>query len=144
VVRARKAIADDQIEDVHNELRQVRGVGRKIASFFLRDVALRFGLAPDTNRWLLQPVDLWIRRFTALLDADRGTSDRAVAEWVVTHSEVPELANAGLWYFGARIARRRLEWEEALGDPAVAEALVRRRVAGMEAAAAAWKARRGD
>lgn len=123
---------------------QVRGVGSKIASFFLRDVALRYGLAPPTNRWLLQPVDLWVKRFTARLDPDRGASNRAVAEWVVAHSEAPELANAGLWYFGARIAPRRADWTKALGDLTAAETLVRRRVAGMEAAVTAWRACRGD
>jgi hypothetical protein len=144
VFRARRAIADDRVSDVHTEVCRVRGVGRKLASFFLRDVALRFGLAPDTDRWLLQPVDLWVRRFTELLNLERGMSVRAVAEWVVAHSETPELANAGMWYFGARIAPRRLDWEMALTDSAYAEGLVRRRVAGMEAAVAAWRARRGQ
>ena len=42
---------------------RIRGVGRKIASFFLRDTALRYQIEPATDRHLLQPGDLWIRRF---------------------------------------------------------------------------------
>jgi hypothetical protein len=89
-------------------------------------------------------VDLWVKRFTGMLDPGRGTSDRAVADWVVKHSKTPELANAGIWYFGARIAPRRLDYTRALIDPAYAEGQVQRHVKRLEAAVTAWKAGRGD
>jgi hypothetical protein len=135
---ARQMIATDQVDVAHKELRRIRGVGAKVASFFLRDVALRHGLAPEANRWLLQPVDLWVKRFTLMLDPGRGASDPAVAQWMTAHSDAPELANAGMWYFGARIVPRRLDYTPALKDPAVARDHVQRYVERLDAAVRAW------
>ena len=140
---ARRAVAHDRVRDADAELRRVRGVGPKIASFFLRDVALRNGLAPGTDRWRLQPVDLWVSRLTGMLHPELDISDkRAVANSVVADSRTPELANAGLWYFGARIAPRRLDHTQALTRPAYAQALVQRHVERMDAAVAAWTTRK--
>jgi hypothetical protein len=150
---ARQEVAHGRVAAAYTKLLRVRGVGPKIASFFLRDVALRYGLSPEADRWLLQPVDVWVRRFVMTLEPGHGTSDdRAVAGWVVTNSvtpelanATPELANAGLWYFGARIAPGRLDYTKALTEPDHAEDQVQRHINGMDAAVKAWKkSRRND
>jgi hypothetical protein len=87
----------------HAEIMNIRGIGPKIASFFLRDVAIRYAINLDENRDLLQPVDRWILRFAQKLDGELPRS--AVSHWMVSNASRPELANAGMWYFGARIAR---------------------------------------
>jgi len=57
------------------EIRHIRGCGRKIASFFMRDVAVQFGTFPSQDRWLLQPTGIRVRRKVCYLsgkDEDRG------------------------------------------------------------------------
>jgi hypothetical protein len=98
-------------------MRSIRGIGPKIASFFLRDVAICYEIGPDQDRELLQPVDRWILRFAQLLDDQLPRS--AVSQW---------MANAGMWYFGARIAPKKFTYTRALGDPAYARQLAEEHV----------------
>jgi hypothetical protein len=73
-----------------------------------------------------------------MLDDGLEHGDSALAHWVVLHSGCPELANAGMWYFGARIAPQRLIHERALVDPGYAWQLADRHVARLNGAVAAW------
>ena len=81
ITTTRDALVEGQVQRVHTEIRNIRGVGTKIASFFLRDVAIRYEIEPDQNRDLLQPVDRWILRFTQMLDNKLPSS--AVGQWMV-------------------------------------------------------------
>ncbi len=129
------------VGEAHQQLMTIRGIGTKIASFFLRDLAIWFDLDPDTDRALLQPIDLWVRRFVGMLDPTATVSDAAVTDWIIDHSARPELLNAGMWFFGARIAPARLVHEAALADPRYARQLVERYVERITLAAAAWNDR---
>ncbi|MGA8617917.1 MAG: hypothetical protein WB660_05290 [Candidatus Sulfotelmatobacter sp.] len=72
---------ENRTDDVHAKIREITGVDMKIASLFLRDVAFRFRAFPPTSRWLLQPVDIWVRRSASLLGATGD--DPAVAKFIV-------------------------------------------------------------
>lgn len=50
VKAARDALTAGNVREMHAELGSIRGVGPKIASFFLRDVAIRDQIAPASCR----------------------------------------------------------------------------------------------
>jgi len=107
-VWAREQLASGRIREAHSDLCGVNGLGPKIASFFLRDVATMHGLEPDRDRQLLQPVDVWVRRL-AKLTCGRGElpTDSACAEAMVDASLAagasPERVNQGMWYFASQV-----------------------------------------
>ena len=102
--------------EAHRRLTAVRGVGNKIAAFFLRDVVDAFRLPPPDRdaAVFVQPVDTWVRRGAAALaprlglpPPTREPDDQArvlvaLAEAAgVRHT----LVNTGLWALGARFAK---------------------------------------
>lgn len=100
---ARRLIEQDNVAEAHGCLRGVNGIGSKIASYFLRDVALKFGLAPCSSRELLQPIDGWVRLVVRIL-SNTGLGDPECAAYLVANSSSPERANQGIWYFCAHVA----------------------------------------
>jgi hypothetical protein len=101
---ARARIVDGTSQDAHRRLKQMNGVSDKIASFFLRDVALYFRQSPRVHRELLQPVDTWIRYVASHLCGRKGQCDTWYARYIATHADAPEMANAGIWYFCTNVA----------------------------------------
>jgi hypothetical protein len=95
----------DQAYAAHRALRSINGIGPKIASFYLRDVAWTFETYPDSDRTLLQPIDIWVKRVAHALDP---ASEGKEASWIVTTAlqtdVLPEAINAAMWYFGAVVA----------------------------------------
>jgi hypothetical protein len=98
-------------KDAHQRLCLISGVGPKIASYFMRDVACRFECFPSngSERHLLQPIDIWVRRVAEALGAQKAPSDHLpAANFIVEQSLkagiLPERVNQGIWYFAAEIA----------------------------------------
>jgi hypothetical protein len=118
----------NQTDEVHAKIREITGVDYKIASLFLRDVAVRYSVFPSTSRWLLQPIDTWVRRSAALLGA--VGDDEAAAKFIVqiaqTENYEPEKVNQGMWYFGSEIAGSGYRLTRALADLTTAEELLKR------------------
>jgi hypothetical protein len=92
---------------VHDHLRKVSGVGEKIASFFMRDVACRFNVFPvrAEDRLLLQPVDIWVKRAAECLGAPAGTAADFLVRCSGLDGNRPERVNQGIWLFGAEVVR---------------------------------------
>jgi len=92
---------------VHDRLREVSGVGEKIASFFMRDVACRFNVFPirAEDRRLLQPVDIWVERAATCLGAPAGEAADFLVRCSGTDGNRPERVNQGIWLFGAEVVR---------------------------------------
>lgn len=92
---------------VHARLQNISGVGEKIASFFMRDVACRFNVFParPEDRRLLQPVDIWVERAARCLGAPVGRAADFLVEWSRTDGNRPERVNQGIWLFGAEVVR---------------------------------------
>ncbi len=112
-----------QIRETHSKLCEIRGVGEKIASFFLRDVALQSdNRIADSDRELLQPVDIWVRRTARLLSQNSITeeSDAMCAQEMVRLSHEAQcsdlLLNAGSWYFGSQVAGTLRDLQTALAN----------------------------
>lgn len=140
IAAARESVLNDQVNRIWERLQRIRGVGPKIASLFLRDVAVKYGSTPRVNRHLLQPVDVWIRRAVHLLTESSWMGDEQVARWMVDGCEKPELANQGIWFFGAQIAQSEFRLRRAIEDPAYAVALVQDQIESLEATVASAKA----
>ena len=128
---------EDRARDAWSRLDRIRGIGPKIASFFLRDLAIKYNVQVSKDRHLLQPVDVWIRRLVWLLN-DRKMEDEQVARWIAGKCPEPELANQGFWYFGAQIAGSDWRLQRCLADLAYARSLCEQHVATLSATATAW------
>ena len=109
----------------HNSLVKIRGIGPKIASFFLRDVAFLGNISINEleklqDRSLLQPVDVWVRRTVSFLDGSSGQKDEEIAkrlvEMAVAAQCCPLSLNAGAWYLGAKIATTDQRLTDCLKD----------------------------
>ncbi len=104
----------------------INGIGPKIASLFLRDIAIFYGFIPKRDRYRLQPVDVWVRRISTVL-MGRKASDVEIAHWIVQECQAmnidAEAANDGMWYFGSQIADSAYRLDKAVKDLGYAEAL---------------------
>jgi hypothetical protein len=138
VADARNAIADGRVREIYEEVDAIRGIGPKIASFFLRDVALRFDIAPTNERALLQPIDVWVMRIVGHFDTNLS-AEGEIQSWIVDHFDNPEMANAGMWYFASQVAGSNYEVGKALDDPKYARKLVESHVASLQAAVESWR-----
>jgi len=105
-------------EEVHKSIIEIRGVGDKIASFFLRDVACIFGIELTKNREILQPIDTWIRFVAQDLADNPKLTDKKCAKYIVEHSREPEKANQGIWYYCTHVANSsRYVVKKSIRDP---------------------------
>lgn len=103
VAWAKGLIAEEQVRKAFDTLLRINGVSGKIASFFLRDVAVMHDLAPTQDRHLLQPVDIWIRLVARELSGDGKLDDHGCAVYIVNDTCQPETVNQGIWYFCAHV-----------------------------------------
>jgi hypothetical protein len=109
-----------RVDEAHSKLKSIRGVADKIASLFLRDVAIEN--EPDlaagvVSHRRLQPVDRWVERAVGILEP-QGITGRSTAEACVEIARAAEtsplLVNAGAWYLGAQIANGTFLFRQAL------------------------------
>jgi hypothetical protein len=106
VAWARDAIASGDLKNVHAKLMEINGVGPKIASLFLRDLAVWYNLVPTQDRQLLQPIDTWEAFVASKMGGDGVPESRhdKCASYIVDQSQKPEHANQGIWYFCTEVA----------------------------------------
>lgn len=113
-----------------NFLRSIRGIGEKIASFYLRDLAvvINLNLINVQSRELLQPIDVWVERTVKLLTGNQNMNRMQVANWVVKnaiqYSLNPEYINMGIWFFCASIAKSEYQLNQSLANINIAHALI--------------------
>jgi len=143
---AKYSIQMDQVRDYHTRLCGINGIGPKIASLFLRDVASFYRVFPSKDRNLLQPVDVWIQRISNYLLQDK-LSKEEIAKWIVRQAIQsginPEAVDAGMWYFGSQIAGSNYRMAKALDDLAYAKALLEEHMEAIRQEALAWKQKQG-
>ena len=148
IVYAKAGLAYDQSKTVHEKIREINGIGPKIASLFLRDVARFYSVFPSRDRHLLQPVDVWVRRIVKELGGpvkDPGNQDAKVDEaaqkWIVNESArlsvTPEAANQGMWYFATQVAGSYYRLKNSIHNTTYAEGLLTQHKQALERAAKA-------
>lgn len=101
----------ESLEEAFLELVAMGGIGPKVASLVLRDIAWLYDLEsqiPAQHRIYLQPVDRWVRRVAGCLwpELDRqGVPDwvtaKRISEACAEHSVSGIHFNHGAWFFGA-------------------------------------------
>lgn len=124
---ATRMLKDGHAAAVTNELLGVRGLGRKVVAFFLRDVSVAFGLNEEqigAARYL-QPIDTWTRRgarcLASLMGGPAPENDDQAADLLTDAARCAGVGagdlNVGTWVFGALFARREDVMSRALADP---------------------------
>jgi hypothetical protein len=118
-----RKLKSNNVLDAHIALSEIRGVKTKIASLFLRDIALKNGIL-DTglcDRGLLQPIDVWLRRTAQMLTGGSNLEDRAAAQQLIRLADEARCSalclNAGSWYFGSQVARTEQQYRDDLQNP---------------------------
>jgi hypothetical protein len=121
-----------RIEPQHERIVDIRGVGPKSASTFIRDLVWLFDAEEDVSpvdRIYVQPVDRWLRLAVGYLVPEPGLEEPP--DWVVAgkiskyarRAKVSGiLLNMGLTYFGQRVVLRPERFESEMrklmsGDP---------------------------
>ena len=123
-------IQNNDVIQSFNFLRTIRGIGNKIASFYLRDlvVVLSPNLTNIQNRELLQPIDIWVERTVQYLARNRNMNKTQVANWIVTNALryglSPEYINMGIWFYCALIASSEYRLSRSLQNINMAQSLI--------------------
>lgn len=120
----------NKAKEVHGILTGVRGIGRKIASFYLRDIAWLQKISESgfTNQGYLQPIDLWVNRALEYGVGKRkginyDTPDHSY--WNKTDLIIelcddagcsPIEFNMGSWMLGARVSNGKQDFRKILRD----------------------------
>jgi len=108
---ARTLITDGKTRYAHRFMESIRGIGTKIASFYLRDIAYLSGLKESTikDQYCLQPVDTWLGQTLSIIFGDNaptGTRNRqkVIVELSIEANCSPISFNQGAWVFGSQVA----------------------------------------
>ena len=113
-----------------NFLKTIRGVGDKIASFYLRDlvVVLNLNIINVQNRQLLQPIDIWVERTIKYLAGNQNMNKAHVANWIVANSLQyhlnPEYINMGIWFYCSLIISSEYRLNQSLQNINMAQSLI--------------------
>ena len=112
----KKGIKDNRIKATHSKLKEINGIAEKIASLFMRDVAVyeRIDVKDSDDRELLQPVDVWVRRCYFEIDEPLKSPEKSseginynyaksIIESCYKESLSPEKVNMGMWYVSTQI-----------------------------------------
>jgi hypothetical protein len=112
-----------ELKRLYLELKDIKGIGRKISTFILRDAVWLWGLEEEirkSDRQYLHPIDRWVSRVAALLWPEfQDAGDDVVAQHIADECNRLGLSNVefnqGAWYLSA---------EEVDGDEAKLESVI--------------------
>ncbi|MBS1723053.1 MAG: hypothetical protein JSS66_08900 [Armatimonadetes bacterium] len=119
------------LEAQHLRIVDIRGVGPKSASTFIRDMVWLYDveeLLVPTDRVFVQPVDRWLRMMTPYVVPEEGLADPA--DWIVAGKISKYTRRAGLsgicfnmgtTYFGQKVVGDPSRFESAIRDLLVQE-----------------------
>lgn len=122
----RGILQTDQVEPQFLRIVDIRGVGPKTTSTFLRDVVFLFGVEDqldNSNRLYVQPVDRWVRLFASRVipDLDREHAvDWVIAGKLAKYARKAGVSgvrfNMGATYFGTREVREPARFDRVLSE----------------------------
>jgi hypothetical protein len=107
-------LLQSDVRSAHNFTSSIRGVGPKIASYYLRDLKEVCSITTNNLRYLLQPIDIWIWRTVHIMQGHEelprlgqvvAGEIESAAQFVLncSHNHNPERVNMGIWYFAAMV-----------------------------------------
>jgi len=104
-------IEDGKTKTAHTFIDDIRGIGTKIASFYLRDVAYLGGLDENQikDQFYLQPLDTWLdQTFSIIMEREKPVGleekQKAFVELCRQAGCSPIAFNQGAWIVGSQIA----------------------------------------
>jgi len=104
-------IQNNQTREAHELVMDVRGIGTKIASLYLRDIAY-LGRIPENgikDQCYLQPVDTWIKQTLSIIFGNKKQAFlKKQQEMIIRLCEAANVSpiafNQGAWLLGSQIA----------------------------------------
>lgn len=144
VTVSRQLLENGEVQKTYKVIKRIRGIGPKITSLFLRDVADWFHVqVENSNRYLLQPIDAWVRRTVEVLSPNDGKRrDKDIGTWICEESRKfnanPEKVNQGIWYFGSQIAYSKFRLKKTLADEKYAYQLLCNYMDTLQGVAKKW------
>jgi hypothetical protein len=133
-----KKLSIGEINKAYDLLIKIRGIGPKIASLYLRDIAFlkknelfndRINLSKNENYYLLQPIDTWLEQAFKILDNKNIKNADEIKNEIIRiclKNGVNALEfNKGAWYFGSRLAKTYKRLKDALEDNSKAEEYIK-------------------
>ena len=105
VIYSIEKIQNGHIKELYNELNDIKGIGQKTSSFFLRDLVLLFELKINKKEdaVYLQPIDTWVRKGLEVLFGIKDENDKELKRKIANICRSVEDSvkfNAGLWIIG--------------------------------------------
>jgi len=134
-VYVRDFVTSGKTYEAHKFIISIRGIGEKIASFYLRDTIYLAGLNEEsiTDLYLLQPIDTWLEQALEILfvhEAPRKMQEKQklIAD-LTKESEVSSISfNQGAWVLGSQIAREFETFKKALTEPDFLQSLIEKHI----------------
>jgi len=142
VTLSKYSIQEDRVKLCHTKIGEINGIGPKIASLFLRDVATLSAVFPCKDRSLLQPVDVWIQRISSHLfqsELSKEITAGFIVKQAIESDVSPEAVNEGMWYFGSEIAGSEYRMSRALDDLGYGKALLHEHIEAIRQEVLAWE-----
>lgn len=104
-------IEQGKTEGAHKFASSIRGIGTKIASFYIRDIAYLSGIAENRikDQFYLQPMDTWLEQTLSIMlgsAVPKSLQDKqkAIIELCSFAGCSPIAFNQGAWVLGSQIA----------------------------------------
>lgn len=104
-------IKGDETRKAHSLIKSTRGIGPKIASFYLRDIAYLGNLRERKikDQYYLQPIDTWLEQSLTIIFGDEVPTEltqkqKIIVELCEQADCSPIAFNQGAWVLGSQIA----------------------------------------
>ena len=103
-------LSEKDLVDAHKFLLSIRGIGDKISAFLLRNFQhfLKLWTVSDEEKYMLQPVDRWVRRFSELcwpnekwVDGKHNVNAKIIVKCCIKDDINPISFNQGAWFVGS-------------------------------------------
>ena len=126
-------IEDEKTSKAYSFIISIRGIGPKIASFYLRDIAYlgKIDEKEIKEPFYLQPLDTWLNQALSIMkkekvnlktNKERQDAQKMIVKLCKQADCSPIAFNQGAWFAGSQIAGERSKFKEiALGDTKIVE-----------------------
>lgn len=133
-VFVRDKIECGKTKEAHDFIKSIRGVGEKIASFYLRDIVWLAKIdetkISGAHLHLLQPMDTWLEQALQILEPNIRDKEKLEDKQkkivdMCREANVSACAfNQGAWFFGSQIAKEYKTFQKAIKDINEAKSLL--------------------
>jgi len=134
-VHIRDLISSGDTTEAYDFIKEIRGIGEKISSFYLRDIVYLSDLDEDniSDLHLLQPIDTWLEQTLEILFNSNVPKNLQEKQKLIVdlckESEVSSVFfNQGAWVLGSQIAGEFETFKKALTDYNSAQKIIERHI----------------